>query len=93
MGASPQFKVYTSENKYIGCMKDIEDCAAVVALREDGTIRFGHSWVLWREGMELQPAGESYDFVVRVCRQRLQKKQRASAQRNRRQGRPAATVD
>ena len=93
MGASPQFKIYTGDNRYIGCMKEIEDCAAVIALRGEGTIRLGHSWVLWREDSESQPAGDSFDFVAEVCHQRLREKQRASAQRNRRQGRPAVTVD
>jgi len=49
----------------------IEDAAAIVAMRGEGTkILFGRK-VLWVEGAEEKVAGESYDFVADTCYNRL----------------------
>ena len=90
MAASPDFKVYF-EKEYIAACKHVEDAAALVAFRGKGaTIRHGHkvSSIVWTEGSESQPAGESYDHVVEVVQQRIQinrfaadEKRRAEADR------------
>lgn len=71
MGQAPRFKLYDAGKKYIGCLKTLEDCAAVIQHYQGGTIRDGHKKVLWTEGQEEQPAGESYDFCAEVCNQRI----------------------
>ncbi len=71
MAAAPAFKVYNSAKQYIAACKHVEDAAALAALNGNGTtIRAGHSVILWTEGAESQPAGESYDFVAEVAEQR-----------------------
>lgn len=68
MAASPKYKVYSNKNEYVASCKYAEDAAAIVSMRGDGTtIRLGHSVVLWTEGQENLPAGESYDNVAEVC--------------------------
>lgn len=77
MAASPALKVYRG-GEYVASCKFFEDAAALVALSEEGTIKFGHSVTLWREGNEEFPAGESYDECAAIMRERLQQKQRES---------------
>jgi hypothetical protein len=72
MANSPRWKVYDHTGQYIASTKFIEDAAAVVALRGDGSqIRDGHSVVVWTEGKEDQSAGNSYDHVAIVVMDRL----------------------
>ena len=72
MAGSPIWKVYSPSGEYIGCVKDAEDAAALVALRGDGgTVRYGHRFVVWTEGSEDQPAGESYDYAAGVMLDRI----------------------
>lgn len=72
MAASPQFKVYNPAGEYVAACKHGEDAAAIVAgYGEGATIRFGHSRVLWREGAESFPAGESYDGVAEAIAERV----------------------
>ena len=53
-----------------------EDAAGVVALYGEGaTIRFG-PLVVWREGKETQPAGESYDYVAEMVHARADARNR-----------------
>lgn len=71
MGGSPVLKVYSREGEYLAAFKYAEDAAALVALRGSGaTIRRGHRRVVWTEGMESQPAIESYDYVAEVASRR-----------------------
>jgi len=71
MAASPQFKLYDEHNKYQGCMKYAEDAAIVISSWRQGTIRWQHALVVWREGKELQPAAESYDYVAQTIEKRI----------------------
>jgi hypothetical protein len=72
MAQSPRFKVYSPAGNYLGCMKEIEDCTAVVILNGDGsTIRDGHKKIIWKEGDEELPAAESYDYVSETCWSRI----------------------
>lgn len=75
MAGSPDFKIYR-DKEYVGCCKYAEDAAALVAV-SGGEVRWGHSsaWVLWREGQEGFPAGESYDSAAQMMRDRLMDKQ------------------
>jgi hypothetical protein len=71
MAASPDYKVYNPRGKYIAACKFPEDAAMIVAGYGKGaTIRLGHRIIVWREGSELQEAGESYDYVAQVCYER-----------------------
>ena len=47
-----------------------EDAAALVAILGDGATIRVHGSVLWHEGHEDQPAGESYDHVARLLEER-----------------------
>lgn len=65
MGASPRYKVYTESGEYIAACKYGEDAAKLISGSQEGTtIRIGHTRIAWVEGHEIQPAGESYDFVA-----------------------------
>lgn len=82
MAGSPTWKVYSGDGEYIAAVKYLEDAAALVAMRGDGTtIRYQHGVVIWREGKETQPAGESYDYVAETCRTRVHAKHVASYER------------
>ena len=70
--SSPVWKVYSPDGEYIGCVKDAEDAAALVYLRgEGGTVRYDHKHIVWREGVEEQSAGDSYDFAAGVMHKRI----------------------
>lgn len=67
-------KIYSAKGDFLGSLVYAEDAAAVVALQGVGaTIRNGHARrnVVWHEGEEDQPAGESYDFVAEVIASRM----------------------
>lgn len=78
MAAAPRLKVYSEDNEYLASCHYPEDAAAIIALRAGGTIRDGHGKkdVVWEEGTEDQPAGESYDFVASVVNERLHERAR-----------------
>lgn len=66
------FSVFSVEGKKSSTCKHAEDAGAAVALLGDGaTIRQGRR-VLWTEGAESQPAGESYDHVADVVLSRVE---------------------
>lgn len=71
MAAAPQLKVFAPTGEYVASCKYAEDAAAIVAVYGDGAeIRIGHKKanVVWREGSEDQPAGESFDLVtMTIC--------------------------
>lgn len=79
MAASPDFKVYNAENDYRAAFKDASEAAILVAVLGDGsTIRYGHTrkGIVWEEGKEDQPAGESYDHVAEVVYARVEERNR-----------------
>lgn len=66
-------KIYNATGNYIASCVHPEDAAALIALHGNGsTIRNGHARknALWVEGSEVQPAGESYDYVAQVVAER-----------------------
>ena len=70
MAGSPQFKVYSSANEYVGSIKYLEDAAAFVSIQGEGaTVRNGHAkkHSLWTEGVDGN-AGESYDEAAVTMR-------------------------
>lgn len=82
MSSSPKYKVYDASGTYQAACKEIEAAAALVALYGDGsTIRFDHRTALWREGKEIQPAGESYDYVAELATEREAAMQRKAFNR------------
>ena len=64
MAASPAFKVYSADNKYVAACKFTEDAAAVVALHDGGTVRTGHRKkdIFFTQGVD-GDAADSYDVV------------------------------
>ena len=62
-------KVYRSGRMVAKCLY-AEDAAAIIALSNDGEIRFGKK-VVWSEGNEAQDAGESFDFVAQTVNSRI----------------------
>lgn len=65
-------RVYDEDGQHRGSFEHGEDAASFVSFLGDGaTIRFG-TIVLWTEGAESQPAGESYDYVTETIADRLQ---------------------
>lgn len=72
MAASPKYKVYDAHGEYQASVKDIESGACLMGMYGDGaTIRLGHRVILWTEGAEDRPAGESYDHVAIVAFERI----------------------
>ena len=69
MASSPRWKIYR-DGEYIGCAKYAEDAAVLVAV-SGGLVRDGHHRIVWREGKEEFPAGESYDRAGAVMRERI----------------------
>lgn len=80
MAASPPIKVFNPAGVYIASCKHFEDAAALVSLNGNGSqVKWHHSgWVLWTEGAEDIPAGESYDRAGLLMAERLAEKQRAA---------------
>lgn len=71
MAASPRFKVFNADGVYVASCKFLEDAAALVAFNGAGAqIRDGHTRIIWSEGSEMQPAAESYDYVVKMAQSR-----------------------
>jgi hypothetical protein len=53
MSGSPRWKVYTEDGEYVASCKFVEDAAAIVAMRGDGTtIRDGHRRIVWTDGAQ-----------------------------------------
>ena len=72
MAQGPQFKVYDADGSYQAACKNTALAAAVVALLGDGaTVRYQHKRVLWTEGEEDAPAGDSYDLAAETMLGRL----------------------
>lgn len=72
MAASPKWKVYRN-GEYVASCAYAEDAAALVALGwSGGIVKYGHSRVVWTEGKELFPAGESYDRAAQVMHERVE---------------------
>jgi len=66
-------KVYSRDGNYLASCVEPEGAAALVAMAATGaTIRNGHALknVVWTEGKEAQPAGESYDLVAQTIIER-----------------------
>lgn len=67
------WKVINPSGKYVASCLHAEDAACLVALYGDGAqINYAHRTIVWREGKESQPAGESYDHVARICFDRFE---------------------
>lgn len=74
MAAAPAFKIYDNDGKYQAACHELEAAAALMGFYGDGaTIRYGHrpKDALWTEGVEAQPAAESFDYVAETCTTRL----------------------
>lgn len=66
-------KIYDPAGNYVASCVEAEAGAALMALYGEGAeIRNGHAKknTLWREGFEAQPAGDSYDYVALVVKDR-----------------------
>lgn len=67
-------KIYDPSGNYVASCVQPEAGAALMAMYGKGAeIRNGHAKknVIWREGSEAQPAGDSFDFVASVCNARV----------------------
>lgn len=75
MAASPQYKIYDSNGKYQGAVKDIAAGLVLVSFFGDGaTIRRGHSWKLWTEGDNADGIGcQDYDGHTALIGRRMMK--------------------
>ena len=74
MGASPFWKVFSKDREYRASFVDAGEAASFIAVLGAGaTLRAGHrvADIVWNEGQEDQPAGESYDHVADVAEARL----------------------
>ncbi len=69
MASTPRLKVYNADGEYVASFKHAEDAAILI---ENSEIRDGHKFVVWHEGREIQPAGESYDLVAECVYARIE---------------------
>ena len=71
MAATPRYKVYTADGRYMAACKEPEGAACLMTLYGEGaTVRLNHKRVLWTEGKEKQEAGNSYDFASLTMQRR-----------------------
>lgn len=66
------WQVYNPQGEHVASLVYAEDADALVAFYGDGaTIRTTSDTILWHEGLEDQPAGESYDHVATTVGDRM----------------------
>jgi hypothetical protein len=70
---TPRFKVIDPTGEYVASCADAQAAAALAALYGKGTVVRDKRVcvVVWHEGREEQPAGESYDWAARLMWQRI----------------------
>lgn len=70
--ATPGFKVYNADGEYVAATIDTTLAAALVGsvLSEGARVKFGGR-IIWREGAEEIPAGESYDRAAEIMADRV----------------------
>lgn len=68
MAGAPVYKVYR-DGKYVAACKHVEDAAMLVAGHDGATIRHGHTFIVFTEGVDGR-AGESYDAVYDIVNER-----------------------
>jgi len=68
--STPNWKCYL-QGEYMAACKHAEDAAALVSVWTGGEVRWRHKNVVWREGAETFPAGESFDRAAEIMRQRI----------------------
>jgi hypothetical protein len=69
--AHTEWKVYDCDKTYQAACKEPEAAAALAGFYGPGaTIKHGHDVIVWREGSEGFPAGESYDRCAEVMQAR-----------------------
>ena len=72
MAATPKLKCFNADGEYVAACKYGEEAACIMSMNGDGSVvKYGHRHVVWREGQEAQPAGESYDFVAQTINDRI----------------------
>lgn len=71
MAATPKYKIYDAQGTYQASCKRAEDAACLVAFFGDGAkIKLSAGSLLWHEGQENMPAGQSYDNAAEVIHDR-----------------------
>ncbi len=55
---------------HVASLRYPEDAAAVIAVQAPGAVVKINGQIVWREGCETQPAGESYDYAARTMANR-----------------------
>lgn len=70
MAGSPKFKIYR-DKEYVGAVKFAEDAAALVGVSGMGVVKYDHKHIVWREGSEPFPAGDSWDLAAQYMNYRV----------------------
>ena len=70
MAASPDFKIYRY-GTYVAACKHPEDAACLIGMSSASVVKYRHQQVIWREGQEDQPAGDSWDHAAAVMLSRI----------------------
>lgn len=71
MSSSPPIKVFR-DGKYVAACHFFEDAAAIAAMTPGTKVRWHHDGpVIWVEGLEEIPAGESYDRAAQIMELRV----------------------
>lgn len=69
MASILRFKIYDADGIYQAATNRAEEAGAIVALLGDGSVikdGLNNRRIVWREGKEAIPAGESYDVVAQT---------------------------
>ena len=76
MSGSPDWKVYDAGGAYQAAAKDASLAAAIVSvLGEGATVRYRHSRIVWREGVD-GSAFDSYDAAAETMHARRMQSRR-----------------
>lgn len=80
MSNTPKWKIFR-EGEYVGACKYAEDAAAFAALVRGSVVKYDHRVLVWTEGAEAFPAGESYDRAAEIMHARRDEYYSASRKR------------
>jgi hypothetical protein len=79
------WKVYNGQKEYVAACAHATDAACLVGTYGKGaTVRFVHSWTVWRQGEEAFDAAESWDGAADVMEARVAERQQQVLERKRR---------
>ncbi len=76
--STPVYKVYDAAGKYRAAVDEAEGAAVLANFFGTGaTVRYSHSWIVWKEGAEATTSAESIDDAAITIRNRVAERHNA----------------